>query len=220
MDDQAVDKQITNMVSFIIQEAKEKASEIQTLANEEFTIQKAKLLQTEKLKVQRDFDRREKSILLQKKINHSTALNKARLEKLRAQQKEVQNVFAAARTRLPSLAAGEGYADLMSKLILQGLVSLDEADIVVRVRAEDVSLAQKVLPAAISEYKEKWLTDKSRKLSVNVDAQHTVKCSGGAVLTALDGRIICNNTLDMRLVYAYEVSLPRLRHTLFGQTTI
>lgn len=68
MDDQAVDKQIANMVSFIIQEAKEKASEIQTLANEEFTIQKAKLLQTEKLKVQRDFERREKSILLQKKM--------------------------------------------------------------------------------------------------------------------------------------------------------
>lgn len=73
MDDSAVDKQIANMVSFILQEAKEKASEIQTLANEEFTIQKAKLLQTEKLKVQRDFDRREKSILLQKKM-YVTAL--------------------------------------------------------------------------------------------------------------------------------------------------
>lgn len=68
MDEQAVDKQIANMVSFILQEAREKASEIQTLANEEFTIQKAKLLQTEKLKVQREFERREKSILLQKKM--------------------------------------------------------------------------------------------------------------------------------------------------------
>lgn len=220
MDDQAVDKQIANMVSFIIQEAKEKASEIQTLANEEFTIQKAKLLQTEKLKVQREFDRREKAILLQKKINHSTALNKARLEKLRAQQKEVQNVFASARQRLPSLAQGGGYPELLGKLILQGLVSLDETDIVVRVRAEDVELAQKVLPGAIAEYKEKYLTDKNRKVQVSVDTQHHVKCSGGVVLTALEGRIICNNTLDMRLVYAYEVSLPRLRHTLFGTTSI
>lgn len=72
MDDQAVDKQIANMVSFILQEAREKASEIQTLASEEFTIQKAKLLQTEKLKVQRDFERREKSILLQKKMYAAT----------------------------------------------------------------------------------------------------------------------------------------------------
>lgn len=220
MDDTAVNQQIANMVSFIIQEAKEKASEIQTLANEEFTIQKAKLLQTEKLKVQREFDRREKAILLQKKINHSTALNKARLEKLRAQQKEVQNVFAAARVRLPTLAQGAGYPELLGKLIMQGLVSLDEKDIVVRVRSEDVDLAQKTVPGIVEEYKQKWLTDKARKLSVTVDTQHFVKCSGGVVLSALEGRIICNNTLDMRLVYAYEVSLPRLRHTLFGQTSI
>lgn len=63
-----MDKQINNMVSFILQEAREKASEIQTLANEEFTIQRAKLVQTEKLKVQRDFERREKAILLEKKM--------------------------------------------------------------------------------------------------------------------------------------------------------
>lgn len=152
--------------------------------------------------------------------NSSTAKNKARLEKLRAQQKEVQNVFAAARTRLPSLATGSGYSELLGKLILQGLVSLDESDIVIRVRPDDVQLAQQLLPNVLNEYKSQWLLDKSRKCNVSVDAQHTVKCTGGAVLSALDGRIICNNTLDMRLVYAYEVSLPRLRHTLFGSTNI
>lgn len=152
--------------------------------------------------------------------NHSTALNKARLEKLRAQQKEVQNVFAAARARLPTVAAGSGYSELLGKLILQGMVALDESEMVVRVRSDDIALAQKVLPSVISEFKEKYLEDKSRNIHVTVDAQHTVKCSGGAVLSALEGRIVCNNTLDMRLVYAYEVSLPRLRHTLFGTTTI
>jgi V-type H+-transporting ATPase subunit E len=142
------------------------------------------------------------------------------LEKLRAQQKEVQNVFAAARSRLPSLAQGAEYPELLGKLIMQGLVSLDEKDIVVRVRVEDVELAQKLVPGLIEEFKTKWLSDKARKFSVTVDTQHHVKCSGGAVISALEGRIICNNTLDMRLVYAYEVSLPRLRHTLFGQTSI
>lgn len=152
--------------------------------------------------------------------NHSTALNKARLEKLRAQQKEVQNVFAAARSRLPSLTTGDNYADLMGKLMVQGFVAVDETDIVVRVRPEDVSVAQKALPGAIAEYKDKWLTDKTRKFNAIVDDKHPVRCAGGAVISALEGRIVCNNTLDIRLLYAYEVSLPRLRHTLFGQTTI
>ena len=152
--------------------------------------------------------------------NHSTALNKARLEKLRAQQKEVQNVFAAARARLPTVSAGPGYSELLGKLILQGMVALDETDMVVRVRQDDIALAQKIIPSVIAEFKEKYHQDKSRPVNVTVDTQHTVKCSGGAVLSALEGRIICNNTLDMRLVYAYEVSLPRLRHTLFGTTSI
>lgn len=152
--------------------------------------------------------------------NQSTAKNKARLEKLRAQQKEVQNVFAVARSRLPSMAQGEAYASLLTQLILQGIVALEEADIIVRVRAEDVALAQKVAPNALAEYHQKWAVDKSRKVNVTVDTQHTVKCAGGAVLSALEGRIICNNTLDMRLVYAYEVSLPRLRHTLFGSLSL
>jgi len=152
--------------------------------------------------------------------NHSTALNKARLEKLRAQQKEVQNVFAAARARLPTLASGAGYSELLGKLILQGMVALDETEMIVRVRPDDIALAQRIIPSVVSEYKDKYLEDKTRAVNVTVDTQHTVKCSGGAVLSALEGRILCNNTLDMRLVYAYEVSLPRLRHTLFGSTTI
>lgn len=152
--------------------------------------------------------------------NQSTAKNKARLEKLRAQQKEVQNVFSVARTRLPTLTQGEAYAALLSKLILQGVVALEETDIIVRVRSDDIALAQKVAPTVLAEFTEKWQTDKSRKVNITVDTQHTVKCSGGVVLSALEGRIICNNTLDMRLVYAYEVSLPRLRHTLFGSLTL
>lgn len=77
-----MDKQINNMVSFILQEAREKASEIQTLANEEFTIQRAKLVQTEKLKVQRDFERREKAILLEKKMYGSICVKLLPLNKI------------------------------------------------------------------------------------------------------------------------------------------
>lgn len=129
-------------------------------------------------------------------------------------------MFAAARARLPSLAQSESYGKLLGQLILQGMVALDETEVLVRVRAEDVELAQKILPGVVQEYKEKWLEDKQRSFRASVDTQHHIKCSGGAVLSAYEGRILCNNTLDMRLVYAYEISLPRLRHTLFGQMTI
>lgn len=100
------------------------------------------------------------------------------------------------------------------------MVSVDESDVILRVRAEDVNLTQSILADVVSEYKQKWLADNSRKINVSVDTQNHVKCTGGVVLSALEGRILCNNTLDMRLVFAYEVSLPRIRHTLFGTTNI
>lgn len=40
-------------------------------------------------------------------------------------------------------------------------------------------------------------------------------CSGGVVLSAR-GRIFCDNTLDVRLKYAYESLVPQIRQNLFG----
>ena len=44
-----------------------------------------------------------------------------------------------------------------------------------------------------------------------------VVCSlGGILLTARDGSIRCNNTLDLRLQMSCEDLLPAVRTTLFG----
>ncbi len=40
--------------------------------------------------------------------------------------------------------------------------------------------------------------------------------SGGVVILAFEGRIICDNTLDQRLALAFEQRLPDVRKTLFG----
>lgn len=42
--------------------------------------------------------------------------------------------------------------------------------------------------------------------------------SGGVVLSAQEGRIVCSNTLDQRLQLAYEQLLPEIRKTLFGKS--
>ena len=40
--------------------------------------------------------------------------------------------------------------------------------------------------------------------------------SGGIVLSAREGRIVCNNTLEQRLALASEGLLPEIRAILFG----
>jgi len=40
-------------------------------------------------------------------------------------------------------------------------------------------------------------------------------CAGGIILSTRGGRIICNNTLDVRLQLAYEAAVPAVRAKLF-----
>lgn len=63
-----VQQQLQNMVKFIQKEAKEKASEIEVKTEEEFTIEKARLVQTQKQKIAADFARREQQVQVDKKM--------------------------------------------------------------------------------------------------------------------------------------------------------
>lgn len=68
MNDEEVDKQIKHMVAFIQQEANEKATEINFKAEEEFNIEKGRLVQQEKTKISAQYERKEKQVEIQKKM--------------------------------------------------------------------------------------------------------------------------------------------------------
>lgn len=56
------------MMAFIEQEANEKAEEIDAKAEEEFNIEKGRLVQHQRLKIMEYFERKEKQVELQKKM--------------------------------------------------------------------------------------------------------------------------------------------------------
>lgn len=60
--------QIKHMMAFIEQEANEKAEEIDAKAEEEFNIEKGRLVQQQRLKIMEYFERKEKQVELQKKM--------------------------------------------------------------------------------------------------------------------------------------------------------
>ena len=78
MDDQEVQKQINQMVEFIKQEAEEKANEIRVAAEEEFNIEKLQMVELEKQKIKREYERKESLVSVKKKIERSTTGNVAR----------------------------------------------------------------------------------------------------------------------------------------------
>eukprot|EP01121_Diplochlamys_sp_Union-15-3_P013416 TRINITY_DN415_c0_g1_i1.p1 TRINITY_DN415_c0_g1~~TRINITY_DN415_c0_g1_i1.p1 ORF type:complete len:244 (+),score=58.56 TRINITY_DN415_c0_g1_i1:111-842(+) len=221
-----VKKQLDNMVSFIKKEAEEKANEIAVKAEEEFTLERGRLVQAQKLKIMKDFERREKQVEVQKKIAYSNELNKSRLTILKAREDGIQLLFNEAKHKLVAISKNDSeYRPLLKKLILQGLYKLGESNVELRIRPEDKTLASSLVDEIKKEYSAK--TGGQVNITFNEtnplphgpsgkeddEAQY---CTGGVILSCRDGKIVINNTLDARLELAYGASLPAIRKILFS----
>ena len=63
-----IQKKIKHMVAFIEQEANEKAEEIEAKAEEEFNIEKGRLVQEQRLKIIEFFEKKEKQVELKRRM--------------------------------------------------------------------------------------------------------------------------------------------------------
>ncbi|XP_009069480.1 PREDICTED: V-type proton ATPase subunit E 1 isoform X3 [Acanthisitta chloris] len=124
LSDADVQKQIKHMMAFIEQEANEKAEEIDAKAEEEFNIEKGRLVQTQRLKIMEYYEKKEKQIEQQKKIQMSNLMNQARLKVLKARD------------------------DLIA-----GFYQLLEARLIVRCRKQDLPMVKAAVQKSIPIYK-------------------------------------------------------------------
>jgi V-type H+-transporting ATPase subunit E len=133
----------------------------------------------------------------------------------------LQNLIQEAGAKCAVVARGQNYPQLLQKLIVQGLIKIEENDVTVYCRGEDVKTVEKVIPAAMKEYVDIMEKESGVKLSPNVKinpdrsrdlAENTY---GGVMLTALEGKIVCDNTMASRLNLVYEELLPSIRAILF-----
>jgi len=226
MEDEEVQKQLDHMVKFIQREAEEKANEIQAKAQEEFSIEKARMVQEEKLKIMKEFERKEKQIEVKKKMAFSTRLNMSRLRILKAREEGVQKLLSQAHTRLADISKDTAnYKKLLQLLIFQGLLKLQEPRVQIICRKEDKQLVDSVVGQAADDYKKKLGKDVTVEVENNVflppgpSSGQADFCSGGIILSSNEGRIICSNTLDARLSMAFEQNLPAIRTILYGKST-
>merc|ERR1719229_1081024 len=100
MDSGEATRQIQQMTSFILSEATDKANEIQKRGEEEFSIEVHRLLTESKEKIRQGYERKVKQIETQYAIAKSMAINKQRLEKIKARQEVMTRVEADVRPNL------------------------------------------------------------------------------------------------------------------------
>ncbi|URD98640.1 ATPase subunit E [Musa troglodytarum] len=227
MNDADVSKQIQQMVRFIRQEAEEKANEISVAAEEEFNIEKLQLVEAEKKKIRQEYERKEKQVEIRKKIEYSMQLNASRIEVLQAQDDLVSSMKEAAAKELLLVSANQqAYQKLLKELIVQSMLRLKEPAVLLRCRKDDLHLVESVLNPAKEEYTKKAnvhppeiVVDNNIFLppAPSHHNAHGPYCSGGVVLASIDGKIVCENTLDARLEVVFRKKLPEIRKLLFDQ---
>jgi len=210
-----VEKQIKHMMAFIDQEANEKVEEIDAKAEEEFNIEKGRLVQQQRVKIMEYYDKKEKQIELQKKIQNSNLLNAARLKVLQSRETHVNDLLEDASSQLGQITQQpQEYAALLNRLICQGAMHLIEKELVVRCREADVFLVRQVLPDACKFYKSK--VGRDCKFVVDDKQYLPADCAGGVELRVPGGQILVENTLEKRLGLISEQMVPELRELLFG----
>merc|ERR1712217_555599 len=215
MDATEANKQITQMISFILAEAKDKANDIDKKGEEEFSIEVHRLITEQKEKTRGNYEKKTKQIETQYAIAKSMAINKQRLEKIKARQEVMVKLAEEVRAKLTNASSDKAF---ITKLIVQGLLMLLEEDVVVKCRAADKSMVQGILSGAAAEYAKliKDQTGADKKCNLTIDSAPLDASSlGGVVLGNKDGKITIDNTIDLRVKLVMEQDKPAIHKLLF-----
>jgi V-type H+-transporting ATPase subunit E len=148
---------------------------------------------------------------------------------MRRRDEKMNELKQAVLAKLATVSSSPQYPQLMRFLIAQGLMTLLENSVTLQVRKEDLAIARKELPEAVRLFQDTMEKSSGVRPTVNVaidekdflpaapqPGREGASSTGGVLLSARNGQILCRNTLDHRLTLAFDALKPTLRGTLFG----
>lgn len=216
LSDDEVAGELRKMTAFIRQEALEKAKEIQIKADEEFAIEKSKLVREETSAIDKTYEKKFKQAAMSQQITRSTLANKTRLKLLGARQELLDELFERVRSSMTDVVTKdqEKHRGVLKNLMLEGVYALNEDKIHVRAREGDYDVLQNAIGEVKSEYKDVA----KREVEIDIDEKDALAQSsaGGVRILNGNGKIDVNNTLEERLRLLQIDALPTVRNMLFG----
>ncbi|KAK3045283.1 V-ATPase V1 sector subunit E, partial [Coniosporium uncinatum] len=216
MSDDQVSNELKKMTAFIRQEAYEKAKEIQIKADEEFAIEKSKLVRAETSSIDSSYEKKFKQASMSQQITRSTVANKTRLRILSARQELLDRLFEQAGEKVKEVSKDEGkYQEVCKNLILEGAYALNEPKLKIRARKADYEVINKAIEGAQDDFKKEMGED----IQLQIDESQPLPegSSGGVSVVGGGGKIDINNTFEERLHLLETDALPSIRLTLFGE---
>ncbi|EHK44378.1 uncharacterized protein TrAtP1_008917 [Trichoderma atroviride] len=216
LSDQQVDNELRKMTAFIKQEAMEKAREIEIKANEEFEIEKSKLVRQETDAIDTQYEKKFKQATMSQQITRSTVANKTRLKVLGARQELLDSIFDEARKQLASgVSDKDKYQKTLTGLVLEGFYAMNESEVQLQAKKADYDAVKKAVEEAAKEYKK----EVGKDVSATIDESNPLDDStaGGIIILGGKGKIDIDNTLEARLQLLEHAAAPAVRENLFGK---
>jgi V-type H+-transporting ATPase subunit E len=149
-----VASELKKMTAFIKQEALEKAREIQIKADEEFAIEKSKLVRSETSSIDTQYEKKFKQASMSQQITRSTMANKTRLKVLSARQAVLDDLFEQTRGKVGDVSKRGNYEEILKGLLLEGVYALNEPKVQIRVRKIDKAAIGRAIEGAKKACKE------------------------------------------------------------------
>lgn len=166
-----VDNELRKMTAFIKQEAMEKAREIEIKANEEFEIEKSKLVRQETDSIDATYEKKFKQATMSQQITRSTVANKTRLRVLGARQELLDSIYEETRKQLAGGTKDKAkYQKVLTGLVLEGLYTMNESDVQVRGRKKDSDVVKKAIDEAAKTYKK----EVGKDVNITIDEENAV----------------------------------------------
>ncbi|KOS20061.1 V-type proton ATPase subunit E [Escovopsis weberi] len=216
LSDQQVDHELRKMTEFIKQEANEKAREIEIKSNEEFEIEKSRLVRQETDAIDGQYEKKFKQATMSQQITRSTVANKTRLRVLGARQELLDDIFDEAQ-RLLTRGAEEPdkYRAVLRGLLLEGFYAMNEPQLQVRARYADYDLVRGAIAEAVDIYKQ----EVGKETAATIDEENPLaeSTAGGVVILSGSGKIDIDNTFEARLKLLEAAAAPAVREELFGK---
>ena len=141
---------LQSMINFIKSHGDERVSEIEDESRQAFNIEKEKMIELEKNRLEDKLSKDLQSAEVNMKIARSAELNKARIEKMRRTAQLVDSLLFDAKVAMNERMESDpdAYKKLCKELLVQGLIKMIEPVVILKLRQSDLSTIQEIIDEA------------------------------------------------------------------------
>jgi len=208
------DRQIQSMIDFIEREAHEKAEELDAAAQEEYDVEKMRLVEAEKAKIRTNLEKKKKQVEVERRVTRANQSKSQRLRVMEERAAILDQLHDIVKAKIVATVGDKvKYTQLLLDLCRQSLSAI-RTDASIECRKQDEPLISKALVELQKGYEAE--TGKAVSLTISKTSLDDAESWGGVILRSRDGRIVCNNTLAYRARHAFAEQTPSVRYFLFN----